>query len=348
VNFWHIDLCIKLSTEDLKSVSLFCSIILVNCLLSQEDYINFRIAIPSERSESSLYKTIRMLDMRTDTRNIGLFDARNEEASMRLIAFPSIAVQLSDLLTEINPNDGGDGELLLVLYELKMLESHWKKNYKGAVNFSAELYSHFGPTYKRIATIDTWEFFEDEEMLTERVMLREGQLIGSFIKSNLNNARPLDKIILTENDLTEIDVKKKMEYPLYTSEELTDGIYTDLYSLLYLHPNRLYKKVTMQINQYNSPTDSVDGKPILAIISDGYLFLNHYGRMNQSYRNGLDYRFTTKVKNTKHLTHYLPYWHLIKEILVHKNSNEPSDETKKMEFRFNPRNGTIVPHLRLE
>lgn len=332
----------------MKLVGLFCSLVLVNFLLSQEDYINFRIAIPSERSESSLYRTIRMLDMRTDTRNIGLFDAKNGRAQMRLIALPSIAVQLSELLTEINPNDGGDGELLLVLYELKMLESHRKKNYKGAVSFSAELYSHFGPTYKRIATIDTWEFFEDKEILTERIMYREGQLIGSFLKSNLNNARPLDKITLTENDLTEIDVKKKMEYPLYTSEELTDGIYTDLNSLLYLHPNGLYKKATMQINQYNYPKDSVDGKPILAIISDGYLFLNHYGRMTQSYRNGLDYRFTTKVKSTKHLTHYLPYWHSINEILDDKNSSESSDETKQIEFRFNPRNGTIVPQLRLE
>ncbi|MFY7860782.1 MAG: hypothetical protein ACOVP5_01040 [Chitinophagales bacterium] len=332
----------------MKLVSLFCLLIVVNFLLAQDDYINFRISIPSERSESSLYKTIRMLDMRSDIRNVGLFDARKEKASKRLIALPALSIQLNELLTEINPSDGGEGELLLVLYELKMLESNLKMKYKGAVCFSAELYSHFGPTYKRIATIDTWEFLEDQEILTESIMLRQGQLIGSFIKSNLNNAKPLDNIILTENDLTEIDVKMKMEYPLYTSEELTDGIYTNLNSLLYLHPNRLYKKVTMQINQYNSPTDSVDGKPILAIISGGFLFLNHYGRMIQSNRNGLDYRFIARVKSTKYLTHYLPYWQSIKEILVDKNGDVSSEEAKSLEFRFVPRNGTIVPQKRQE
>jgi len=124
---------------------------------------------------------------------------------------------------------------LLLLRQFSFAEVTGSLSERGYVQFRAMLFANTSEGYKRLAAIDTVVLVKAVDVTKK--MFRLGSItITDFIGENLDKD-PAEDMLLTMEQLTNIDSVEKANLPLYTTAAYTDGLYYSFQSFVNQQPD---------------------------------------------------------------------------------------------------------------
>lgn len=212
---------------------------------SQTKTVPLEIPSPVEKIAHSLYHSILLSDIRSDTSNFGFVQKGFFNRRTKVRAEIPLKVQLSRMISSLTDRTAQNGQLLLLLRQCSYAEVTNMSNEKGYFHFRAILFSHDDEQYKEIAAIDTVAMVKALDVTQK--MLRSGyRIITAFIAENLKQ-EPTGNLVLSGSQLPFIDSIEKSKLPLYVTHPLIDGIYYNFSSFVHQRPDET--KISTSFNQ---------------------------------------------------------------------------------------------------
>ncbi|MDP1802513.1 MAG: hypothetical protein Q8L81_14230 [Bacteroidota bacterium] len=199
---------------------------LIFSALAQNKIKPFELDYTGKKIDNGLYNSIKYLDSREDTSNMGIvrIGALNKEALVTTNG--NFSVQLNDLLKKINGVDAQQNEVLFQLRRLKFVEKEEEEGSKehGYCFFRASLYANKDNAYQLISSIDTFIVVVESGDITNLILEEANNAIVYFLSNALKKQSTIGSI-LTWNEITKIDSVEKIKIKLYNVEKYTDGVY---------------------------------------------------------------------------------------------------------------------------
>lgn len=270
---------------------------------AQERSKRFLIEPPSAPVPHSHYRTIDFLDSRSDTTDLGSVQKGVLNARARVVAEPTLGLQLANALAALTDSTAGDGRLLLQLRHIQFAEFTGAFTEKGHCYMRLSLYAEQDDRYFSLATIDTVVSVESMEV-TNALLRRTGNAIVNFIAVNLSRQHET-QTNYSRVEVMAIDSIEKRNIPLYTTDVYAEGFYKTYQSFAAQIPD-----MQMEVREKAGAISRVDvsdasGKARKVRPRDVYAIV-HRGRpyVATSYgyyplrREGNDLFFTGKAKVT--------------------------------------------------
>jgi len=205
----------------------------------QSKTTDFEMVLPTGKVPHSLYRTIRVLDSRLDTTNMGVVQVGMLNAKARVVPKTPFPAQLQSVLDQLVDSAAGNGELLLQLRKFSFAEVTKSMSEKGFCYLRLILYAKTGDGYHRLDAIDTMLITGGMDV-TKPSARKAGQTVTAFIANSLAEPPTANQQILDDYLLTRVDSIEKRQIKIYNTSTYTEG---------------LYKTFTSFINQ--TPDDSI-------------------------------------------------------------------------------------------
>jgi hypothetical protein len=210
----------------MKKTTLLFSLFSFSILFSQARTEDFQITMPEKKAVKSLYKTIKVVDARVDTTNLGIVQKGAFNTKARVVPTVPINTQLQDVLNSLNASGSGDGEMLIYLKQLSFAEVTGAVSEKGYCYFQAFLFSKNGDgNYQPLNKIDSVIVHSSMDV-TKATMRKGSEMIADFISRNIGRQNTAPEAY-TYSEVLNYDLIEKNKYPLYSAAQLTDGLYSD-------------------------------------------------------------------------------------------------------------------------
>ncbi|MEO6304950.1 MAG: hypothetical protein ABIP51_17445 [Bacteroidia bacterium] len=216
--------------------SLFLCV-LVTVVSAQNRTKYFEMDYRGKKIDNSLYNTIKFIDSREDTSNMGIVrtGALNKEAFVKING--SFSDQFSDLLLKITGEAPQQKELLFQLRRLKFVEKTDESHEYGYCFFRANLFASSNNAYNLISVVDTFIIVESKDV-TNSIIEETNKAITDFLKDALTK-KINTASILSLNEIVKIDSIEKLKIKVYNVSEYTNGIY------------RTFESFKAQVPDYN-------------------------------------------------------------------------------------------------
>ncbi len=260
---------------------LMFTVILICCctsLFSQRHTEDYKITLPDYKVSNSLYTSIRYLDSRYDTSNMGIVQLGAFNKKARVIPKIHFAEQLSDLINALVDSTAKNGELLCQLRQFNFAEITGAMSEKGYCYVKADIYAHTDNGYIRTGKMDTVIFIKTMDV-TRALFRNASKALVGFIAASLVKA-PENGIGYNLNDIVHIDNIEKKEIPVYNTDVYADGLYETFMSFKDQYPD---KKITAEIKDgklsgvkaedENGKMEKVKSKNIYAVVHQGKPFI---------------------------------------------------------------------------
>ncbi|MBW8359339.1 MAG: hypothetical protein K0M63_05995 [Weeksellaceae bacterium] len=210
----------------MKKTALLFSLFSFSILFSQARTEDFQISLPEKKVVKSLYKTIKVVDARVDTTNLGIVQKGAFNTKARVVPTVPINTQLQNVLNSLNASGSGDGEMLIYLKQLSFAEVTGAMSEKGYCYFQAFLFSKNGDgNYQPLNKIDSVIVHSSMDV-TKATMRKGSEMIADFISKNIGRQNTAPEAY-TYSEVLNYDLIEKNKYPLYSAPQLTDGLYGD-------------------------------------------------------------------------------------------------------------------------
>lgn len=236
----------------------------------------FDIALPSSKVPNSLYKTVKLVDVRPEPENLGFVQTGAFNRKARLIAETPLAEQLSFAMDALTDKTAQGGELFLLLRQFSFAEAITGMNERGYCRFRAVLFARKGDTFQTLAVADTIITVKAVDV-TSRLLEQGSKALTEFLSANLAKV-PADSEACTSTEVIHFDEIEKKRLPLYTATRYKDGLYKTFAALAYQQPDEGDFIVTVskdkrplavkRINQKGKP-EGVSTKELYAFVKDG-------------------------------------------------------------------------------
>jgi hypothetical protein len=266
----------------------------------------FKIPLPYNKKANSLYNSIKLLDIRSDTTDFGFVQKGALNRSVSIVAEPSLQTQLNDVMKALIDNPAQEGELLLVLRQSRFAEITKATSERGYFHFRAILFAHENGMYKKIESIDTVVVVKAFDV-TKKMLSAGGEAISYFIESNLTK-QPGDELTLSFDQMRSIDDIEKSKLPLYINETYKDGIYYNFKSFVNQQPDETGVSATFDKKGKTLRISYTDkkGKPreienrfIYAFVYEGRPYISGEFTCYPLEKRGNDFYFSGKVPDPK-------------------------------------------------
>lgn len=192
-------------------------------LFGQKITREFVIERPQIKISNSLYNTIKFVDSRIDTSNLGfvMVDKLNHKA--KVIIKSPFSTQISKTLINLIDSSSKSGKLLFQLRQLKFSIHTSGTNERGYCTFNAILYSNNNNTYQKLASLDTIAGISAPEV-SNAIINIGSQIIIDFIVSNIKKTLG-DSIGYSYKNILNIDSIEKRKIKIYNTDLYTEGLY---------------------------------------------------------------------------------------------------------------------------
>jgi hypothetical protein len=263
----------------------------------------FSITTPSEKISNSLYKKIKLVDVRPDPQNLGIVQLGAFNRKARVVTETPLADQLSGLLTALTDSTAQARELFLLLRQLSFAEVTGAMSERGYFQLRAILFAKKGEGFHKLAAIDTVVVIK--AMDVTKGLLRQGtKSLTELLAANLTK-EPADGLSYLSDEVVHFDQLEKKALPLYTADSLRNGIYKTFHAFTVLQPDEESFTVDFGKNG-NSPVlrqanekgkmEKVSSKDIYAFVHEGRAFIaTDYGYYPLR-KQAEDFYFTGKAK----------------------------------------------------
>lgn len=201
-------------------------LLLLSCInLYAQNKQEFELSPPEVKVKNSLYNSIKLLDCRSDTTNIGFVQTGLFNRKATVVAKKPLAQQFSILLNSLTDSTAKHGELLLQLRQLGFAEVTGSVSEKGYCYFNAQLYSKKAGQYQLTSAIDTVVLVKAMDV-TNGLLKAGSATIGNFIAANLLQ-QPHEGNFYTYREVLKMDSVEKRKIKLYNTATYVDGLYSN-------------------------------------------------------------------------------------------------------------------------
>jgi hypothetical protein len=290
----------------LKSIIINLNIFLLFCASTHAQTEPFKIPLPYNKKPNSLYNSIRLLDIRSDTADFGFVQKGALNRSVSIVAQPSLQTQLNDVMKALIDESAQGGELLLVLRQSRFAEKSKSTSERGYFHFRSILFTDENGMYKKVASVDTVVMVKGFDV-TKKMLNTGGETIADFIAANLRK-KATDDLTLSADQLRSIDDMEKSNLPLYINSTLTDGIYYNFKSFVNQQPDETGVSATFDKKgrvQRISYTDKkgksidIENRFIYAFVYEGKPYISGEFTCYPLEKRDNDFYFTGKVPDAK-------------------------------------------------
>jgi len=186
---------------------------------------DFEMALSNAKVPGSLYNTVKVLDSRLDTTNLGVIQTGAFNRKTKVIPSIPLSKQFSGLLNSLIDQTAQQGELLLQLRQCSFAETVSGMSEKGYFYFRAMLYSKKRDQYQKLGMLDTVILMKSSIDVTRGLLKNGSAIMGSILANHLLN-EPADTDLYAYQDILNIDSVEKSKMRIYNTTTLTDGAYT--------------------------------------------------------------------------------------------------------------------------
>jgi hypothetical protein len=277
--------------------------------------VNFFVNLPHVKIANSLYSTIRFLDERADTANLGFIEPVGMSGTTTVLAQSPLNEQFKQLLHAINDTLAGTGELLGQLNRFTFSSNEGGNGREVYFFLRMRLYAHNEKGYQKPGILDTvvtvayGSIFKSS--FTKRIFASCSTVLANFFSANLTK-RPADPVLYSIADVMHIDSIEKQRLPAYTTDKFKNGLYPNFSSFKNQQPettikffiifkkgkiNGLQKKIPYHDENGNAMETTTDIAPetFYAVVYDNTAYIaNSYGCYPSEKRDG-DFYFTGKI-----------------------------------------------------
>ncbi len=267
-----------------------------------ESTVEFEISIPRkiQKTPSSLYNSIELLDSRIDTTNLGVVQEGMFNSNAKVVAKTPLANQLKNIMPALIDQSAKNGELLFQLRQCILAEITTATNETGYCFFKAELYAKVNNQYRKLASVDTVAVVSTTDV-TNSLLRIGGRSFTLLISNNLLNEGK-DSKLYSLNDVIKIDSVEKRSIPLYNTDKYIDGFYANYKSFSCQKPDKQIRnkgegdKLSFEIVNPDNSTEKIDRDECYAVVHKGIPYIvTEYGYYPLTKSND-DFYFTGKAK----------------------------------------------------
>lgn len=257
----------------------------INLVFSQKHKEDFEIGVQEQKFQNCLYKTIKFIDSREDTSNLGIVLLGHGFGDSRTPVIPKtpLSLQLTNFLNSLTDSTAKNGELLFQMRKFNFVQTSgaaWSKRY---CFIRAELYSKQNEKYQKLAFIDTL-IYNTGMNGTKNVLKNAKMTISNFLLNNLSSTRA-DSNYYTLSDISKMDSIEKTKIFVYNTSKFSDGLYSSYQSFMNQVPDRqislkLNGKEISSVKTTNESGEpvSVSTKEVYAIVYEGRPYIStNYG-----------------------------------------------------------------------
>ncbi len=263
----------------------------------------FELIPPKEKTESSIYNKISLIDQRLDTTNVGFIQKGLLNELVVLVTDKPMRTQVKEWFDAAIPAGAGTGELLLLLRKFKLIEQTDASTETGKFVFRATLFSGENDQYFKIAQIDTTVQFNAMEV-SKKLLRRTNQVFEEFMYSAITKAPEISGLSYSLNEIRLLDSFEKLKIPLYNTTTYPDGFYASWASLSNLKPDypvvaKVKDDGIFAIKQINSK-----GKPVnprtkpYAVVWEGQIYIRGSYGFERLRKVGNNFIYTGKVASS--------------------------------------------------
>lgn len=276
-------------------------LLICEALLAQ-NVSKFEMAIPAGNVKGSLYNSLKFVDSRPDTTNIGQVQTGAWNKDTKVIPAKPLSVQFTAVLKALTDSTINTGELLLQLRNFRFAEIAGITPEKGFCFFRAELYAKKGDSYQRITSIDTVVMIKSTVDVTKPLLKMGSEAIPGIIAGNLLKT-PADARFYTYNEIVHIDSLEKSTIKLYNTPTYADGVYSTYKSFknqtpdqqLVLEGYEVYPDA-VKAKDENGKLQKVKSQKIYAIVYRGEPFIASRDGYYPLKKVNNDFIFTGKAR----------------------------------------------------
>lgn len=270
---------------------------------SQLNVQDFKISLPETKVSSSLYNSISLLDSRENTYDLGMVQTGLMNRPAVVMAYEPLEKSVQDIFQSLNPQDAGNGRLLLQLRHFTFAEKSGFSSEHGYFYFTANLYKDSLDKSYLISSIDTIVDVKAIDV-TQKILHMGRKAFIDFIAAGMSKP-PLQPVTFFTNDqLQKVDDIEKAGIPLYNADTLKDGIYNDFTSFKDQTPDWKIEDVKIReglpeavfINNEHGKRRKVNRAAIYAFVQGGKPYIaTHFGYY-PLINNHNDFFFTGKMQ----------------------------------------------------
>ncbi len=287
-----------------RSICVVISFLLFpfSVLKAQKAIEDFNITFPSKPAASSLYKTIKLVDVRYDQGNMGIVQLGAFNKKARVVPQTPFDVQLSNLFNYLNDNKATSGETVMLLRQLSFAEVTGAMSERGYFHFRAVLFAKAGDEYKTITSIDTVVLVRGMDVT--KGLFREGsRTIADFLASGMAKEAQGNRTY-TSNDVVNFDKIEKQGIALYSNAGFKNGIYRSFRSFADQTPDvndltvefdKSGNVSAVKIKNEKDKLTKVSSKDMYAFVHDGHAFISTTYGYYPLTKTGDDLFFTGKA-----------------------------------------------------
>ena len=287
---------------ELKNILLFILCFISININAQSKTESFNLTVPMEGIRGSLYRSIKLLDLRPDPDKLGIVQKGALNKKTIVVAGVPLGFQFSNLLNRLNGSDAGEGELLLVLRQFSFAELTGAMSEHGYFHFRANLFSKDSGGYRDLAAIDT--VVDVWTLDVTQKMFREGsKAVTEFISTNLGKVSKRADLFSIDQ-LIEIDSIEKAGLQLYKARSYSDGLYYSYRSFAKQQPDEIVvsikfdkKNHVKEVSYKNSKGRKIDirYKLFYAVVFEGKPYISGEFSCYPLQKKGNDFYFIGKA-----------------------------------------------------
>ena len=184
----------------------------------------FEIPLSKNKIANSLYNSVKLLDSRSDTTNLGIIQTGAFNRKAKVIPAVPLSKQFAGLLNSLTDETAQHGELLLQLRQCSFAELTGAMTEKGYFYFRAMLYAKAGGQYQKIGMLDTVVQMKSSIDVTRGLLKNGSGIMQDFLARNLVK-KPESTELYSYQDVVRIDSIEKSKIRLYNVVVLTEGLY---------------------------------------------------------------------------------------------------------------------------
>jgi len=237
------------------------------------------LKLPTVKVSNSHYNTIRCLDIRPDTTNLGVVQLGAFNRKAKVVPKKPFTQQLSAVFNSAIDGIAKNHELILQIRQFSFAEITAGFSEKGYCYLRAALYAKGADLYQKVSSIDTVICLKSSLDVTQMILDTGGVVISSFIQKNL--LKDPAGITYTYNNILNIDSFEKQQLKVYTTSTYVDGVYLTYQSFRDQLPDQQFTINGDDVNTATIKTTGADGKPqkvkaknVYALVYKGHAYIS--------------------------------------------------------------------------
>ncbi|MFO7369179.1 MAG: hypothetical protein R6X09_02790 [Bacteroidales bacterium] len=286
-----------------KSLGTLLVLLVITIKSFGQDFKEFKVEPPLTHISGSLYNSIKFVDSRVDTSNMGIVQVGLMNANVIVNTKIPLSEQLNDYLTSAIDSSAKDGELLLQLRHILFCETTTMSSETGYCYMKAILYAgKDAQTYKMLSAIDTVILVKSLDV-TKKLLASGSSLLTELINNNLKNY-PDNDVIYSYHDIVKTDSIEKRQIKLYNTDIFENGLYCSYNSFKNQKPDNQIIVATkkdgtissVRTTDVNSNLVKVKSDEVYAIVFNGNPYVSTGYGYYPLYKGDDYFYFVGKVK----------------------------------------------------